>query len=366
MRFIPPSSLATAVLLLALSPGPARAAESGAAEIRTTDLAGNAIVLPKPAERIVALPAPSAPTVIAADRSADRLVGMHQTVGEVAKGGLLGRLFPRLNRLPASLLSAGKSAFMPNVEAIAALEPDLVLQRGELGPQIVSPLAEAGLKTALVVYGDEETTRRNIRLMADLTGHPERAEALIGWRDEVLARIRRPDGTAGKKPTVLFLSRLAGHLVVTGQNTPTDFAIAAAGGRNLAAERSGSITVTAEQIMIWDPEVILLNSADRDLQPADIRNDPLLSGTAAAKAGRVYKVPVGAFRWEPPNAENPLFWLWLAKLFHPVANGYDLRAEVRRGIGLVYGGEPTDAEIDRLLLADVNRGALNYDRIVGP
>ncbi|PWC78706.1 ABC transporter substrate-binding protein [Azospirillum sp. TSH64] len=365
MRVIPPFSLATAVLLLVLSPG-----LCGAAEIRTTDLAGNEIVLPKPAERIVALPAPSAPTLIAADRSADRLVGMHQTVGEVAKGGLLGRLFPRLNRLPASLLSAGKSAFMPNVEAIAALEPDLVLQRGELGAQVVSPLAEAGLKTALVVYGDEETTRRNIRLMADLTGHPERAGALIGWRDEVLARIRRPAPatalTAVKTPTVLFLSRLAGHLVVTGKGTPTDFAIAAAGGRNLAAERSGSITVTAEQIMIWDPEVILLNSADRDLQPADIRNDPLLSGTAAAKAGRVYKVPVGAFRWEPPNAENPLFWLWLAKLFHPDANGYDLRAEVRRGIGLVYGLEPTDAEIDRLLLADVNRGALNYDRIVGP
>ncbi|MBY6264073.1 ABC transporter substrate-binding protein [Azospirillum sp. 412522] len=367
MRLIPPSALAAAALLLALSPGPARAAESRAAEIRTTDLAGNEIVLPKPAERIVALPAPSAPTVVAADRSADRLVGMHQTVGEVAKGGLLGRLFPRLNRLPASLLSAGKSAFMPNVEAIAALEPDLVLQRGELGPQIVSPLAEAGLKTALVVYGDEETTRRNIRLMAGLTGHPERAEALIGWRDEVLARIRRPDGdAAGKAPTVLFLSRLAGHLVVTGKGTPTDFAIAAAGGRNLAAGRSGSITVTAEQIMIWDPEVILLNSADRDLQPADIRSDPLLSGTAAAKAGRVYKVPVGAFRWEPPNAENPLFWLWLAKLFHPDANGYEMRAEVRRGIGLVYGSEPTDAEIDRLLLADVNKGTLNYDRIVGP
>ncbi|MBK1840344.1 ABC transporter substrate-binding protein [Azospirillum sp. YIM B02556] len=358
---MPPSALAAAALLLALAPS-----LGGAAEIRTTDLAGNEIVLSKPAERIVALPAPSAPTVMAADRSADRLVGMHQTVAEVAKGGLLGRLFPRLNQLPASLLSAGKSAFMPNVEAIAALEPDLVLQRGELGPQVVSPLAEAGLKTALVVYGDEETTRRNIRLMADLTGHPERAEALIGWRDEVLARIRRPEKTAGKTPTVLFLSRLAGHLVVTGKGTPTDFAIAAAGGRNLAAERSGSITVTAEQIMIWDPEVILLNSADRDLQPADIRNDPLLSGTAAAKAGRVYKVLVGAFRWEPPNAENPLLWLWLAKLFHPDANGYDLRAEVRRGLSLVYGSDPTDAEIDRLLLADVNRGTLNYDRIVGP
>lgn len=363
MRVIPSSAL-TAAVLLALPfclAGPV-----GAGEIRTTDLAGNQIVLPKPAERIVALPAPSAPTVIAADRSADRLVGMHQTVGEVAKDGLLGRLFPRLNRLPASLLSAGKSAFMPNVEAIAALEPDLVLQRGELGPQVVSPLADAGLKTALVVYGDEETTRRNIRLMADLTGHPERAQALIGWRDEVLGRIRRPDGAAGKAPTVLFLSRLAGHLVVTGKGTPTDFAIAAAGGRNLAAGRSGSITVTAEQIMIWDPEVILLNSADRDLQPADIRNDPLLSGTAAAKAGRVYKVPVGAFRWEPPNAENPLLWLWLARLFHPDANGYDMRAEVRRGLGLIYGGEPTDAEIGRLLLADVNKGALNYDRIVGP
>ncbi|WP_451985091.1 ABC transporter substrate-binding protein [Azospirillum endophyticum] len=360
---MPPSPLtaAAALLLVALSPGP-----GGAAEIRTTDLAGNAIVLSKPAERIVALPAPSAPTVIAADRSADRLVGMHQTVSEVAKGGLLGRLFPRLDRLPASLLSAGKSAFMPNVEAIAALEPDLVLQRGELGLQVVSPLAEAGLKTALVVYGDEETTRRNIRLMADLTGHPERAQALIGWRDEVLGRIRRPDRDPGKAPTVLFLSRLAGHLVVTGKGTPTDFAIAVAGGRNLAAERGGSITVTAEQIMIWDPEVILLNSADRDLQPADIRNDPLLSGTAAAKAGRVYKVPVGAFRWEPPNAENPLLWLWLAKLFHPDAHNYDMRAEVRRGIALVYGSEPTDAEIDRLLLADVNKGTLNYDRIVSP
>ncbi|WP_042700863.1 hypothetical protein, partial [Azospirillum sp. B506] len=77
MRLIPPS-LPAAALLLALSPGLGQAAE-----IRTTDLAGNHVLLAKPAERIVALPAPSAPTVIAADRSADRLVGMHQTVGEV-------------------------------------------------------------------------------------------------------------------------------------------------------------------------------------------------------------------------------------------------------------------------------------------
>lgn len=351
--------IAAAAFVLALLPQLAEAAG-----VQTKDLTGAEIVLSKPVERVVALPAPSAPTLVAVDRSADRLVGMHQTVREVAKSGLLGRLFPRLNDVPASLLSAGKSAFMPNVEAIAALEPDLVLQRGELGPQVVSPLVEAGLKTALIVYGDEDATRRNIRLMADLVGQPERGEALVAWRDDVLGRIARPDHAASGGPTVLFLSRMAGHLVATGTGTPTDFAMTVAGGRNVAAERAGSITVTAEQIMIWDPQIILLNSANRDLNPTDVYADPLLSSTAAAKARRVYKAPVGAFRWEPPNAENPLFWLWLAKLFAPDDQTYDLRGEIRRGIALVYGREPSEAEIDHLLLPEINQGALNYDRIV--
>jgi len=348
-------------LLALLAVGPAGVMDARAQEIRFRDLRDREVVLAKPAERVVALPAPAAPTLIAVDQSARRVIGMHPTVKEIAKARLIGRIFAETTRIESALLSAGGAAFTPNVEAIAALRPDLVIQRGELGMAVVDPLTSAGLRTALVAYGGEDLTRRNIQMFADLAGKPERGRTLIAWRDAVLAML--PGEPAADAPKTLFLSRFGGHLAATGTGTPNDFAIAAAGGRNLA-DRPGSISVSSEQLMVWNPDVLLLSSMDRNLSPEEIYADPILSATTAARNRRVYKVPLGMFRWEPPNPENPLFWLWLATLLPNDAPSYDLRTEIRKGFELIYAYAANEDELDEMLAIGPNKRSRHYDRVL--
>lgn len=345
------------------------AAQPAAADAVTfSDLAGRQVALPAPAARIVSLPIPAAPTLMALDRSPGRLIGMHPIVRTIARESLLARIFPGVEHVDTGFMLSGGAAFMPNVEAIAAAKPDLVLQRGERGADIIGPLLNAGLTTALIIYGDEEISRRNIAMLGAAIARDERAKAILDWRSAVAERLAPLRQTAARTraPRVLFLSRSAGRFVATGEDGIVGHAIALAGGRSAAEGLTGSKTASAEQMMIWDPDVIVLNSAVPDLTPQTIFNAPILSGTKAAKDKRVYKIPTGAYRWEPATQENPFLWLWLATLIHDADPGIDLRAELRSGLRDLYGFEASEADLDQVLRIGVNGASRSYERLARP
>jgi iron complex transport system substrate-binding protein len=47
-----------------------------------------------------------------------------------------------------------------------------------------------------------------------------------------------------------------------------------------------SKTVNAEQIIAWDPEIILLNGFEEDLSPEDVYREPVFSGSATSRVAR--------------------------------------------------------------------------------
>lgn len=71
-------------------------------------------------------------------------------------------------------------------------------------------------------------------------------------------------------------------------------------------------------------------------------------------------MPLGGYRWDPPNQESPLTWMWLANLLHPDVFDYDLRAEMHTAYELLYGHALTDAEIYKILRMDMQGQATNY------
>lgn len=354
------AALAAAAPLVSYAPPPARAQA-----VTLEDMNGRRVALAAPADRIVALPLPSAPTLVALDRSERRLAGLHPSARSLMIEGPLGRVFPGLRDTQVSLLQAGGGAFMPNVEAIAALGADLVVQRGELGPNIVRPLEQAGLTVLLVSYGDEERGRSNIRVLGAAIGHSRRAQDLVTWRQDVTDRLEaalaRMAGAA--RPGVLFLSGGRGDLAATGSGTPNDHAIRIAGGRNMAGALPGSVRLGIEQVLLWDPDVIVLNSGDRNLTPRSLAADPVLSALRAVRTGRVYKAPTGGYRLEPQNPENPLYWMWLAGILHPSLAEFDLRTEFAQAFRLLYGAEASSAEIDAMLQLSPNRDSTGYGRL---
>ena len=352
--------LTTLLLAIAI----ALAVGAGTAQtIELTDQRGVTVTLDAPAQRVITFPMPAASLFIAVSGSPDALIGMHAASKAAIRNGILGELYPGAADIPADIALTG---FAPNVEAVLALEPDLVFQWAT-SDDLIAPLENAGVRVIGLNYGTQQDLETWISLMAAAIGQPDRADRILGWHHEALDALRAAVAAAdlGEAPRILYFNRLADQLRVAGSGTYNDVYIDLVGGVNAAAEVSGFVDVSAEQVLVWAPDIILVGNFDA-ATPADVYARPLWSELPAVVSRRVYKVPLGGYRWDPPNQESPLMWSWLAQLAHPDAFAFDLREEARDAYRMLYGAEITDAQLDAILQADLNRDAAGYDRFLSP
>jgi iron complex transport system substrate-binding protein len=329
--------------------------------ITVIDQRGAALTLPKPAERIVSIPIPHASIIMAADRSPARLVGIHPSARAAIEQGILRTMFPGSLAIRADITSQG---FMPNVETLLSLKPDVVVQWANQGPDLIQAVERVGLPVLGVAYGTEAFIRGAIAMYGDLIGRPERAREILALRDDMKTYLDAAlaDLNETRKPKVLHLHAAMMTLQAAGSGTYQDLVIGIAGGRNVAASMREFPTINAEQVVAWAPDVILLNGFETSLFPEHIYRNALFAGVPAVRERRVYKLPLGGQRWDPPSHESPLTWLWQATLYHPDRISRDLRAEMRAAYRLLYGYELTPVEIDSILFLAQHERAATYER----
>jgi len=346
-------------LALALAAG--QAAADG---LRFEDQSGRLIELDGPAQRVVTIPIPAASMFIALDGGTERLAGMHPLSKSALLEGVLGDFFPSAKAIPSDIVGDG---FMPNVEALLAHDPDLVFQWAHRGDDIVDPLLNAGLTVATFRYGTEELARGWIDIMGAVVGNPEKAERLKAWRDDVLEALEegRAALEGGEAPRTMYFLRYLSDLRVAGDGVFQNVSIGLAGGDNPAADGEGWRTVNKEQILAWDPEVILLNGFESELTPQHVYDDPILADVAAVRERRVYQFPLGGYRWDPPNQESPLSWMWLAMVLHPERFDFPLRQAIADSYEWIYGARPNEAQIDAILRMEDNGVSAGYERFAG-
>lgn len=335
--------------------------DAPASEITITDQFDRTVTLTGPVERLATIPIPAASMAVAVGGSPQPLVAMHHLSKTALVNGVLGAFFPDMKAIPSDIVGEG---FMPNVEALLSVSPDLILQWGHRGSDIVEPIEAAGLTVATLKYGTEEDAATWLRLMGTILGAEDRAEAILNWRTEALARMRA--ATAGiepnERPRTLYFLRYLSDLRVAGTGTYNDFYIDLGGGQNVASEVTRFKTVDPEQIVAWDPEVILLNGFEDALTPEDVYGNPVFADVSAVKNRRVYKLPIGGYRWDPPNQESPLTWAWVAMMLHPDRFDFPLRSEIAERYEMLYGRTPSDDEIDGILRLAMNGVSARYDR----
>lgn len=325
------------------------------------DQNGRTVTLPQRVERVATLVIPAASMVMALDQDARRLVAMHPTSRDEVSHGLLGKMFPGAQGIPANIARDG---FVPNVEALLAQKPDLVIQWGDKGEALIAPLTRAGLPVLTLRYGDSALAAEWLRLtghgLLDRGGRGERlAREFLATR-EAIAR-QTETIPPGRRPRVLYLYRAQGNAYqVAGRQTSMDADIQLCGGINVAHDQPGFAQVSAEQILAWAPDVILLNNFEKDSRPARFMAQAVLATLPAVRARRVYVYPQGGFRWDPPSQESPLSWRWLLTLFHPDLAQPPLRQEILRAYADLYAYHPTSGELDTLLRLSENGESRYY------
>jgi iron complex transport system substrate-binding protein len=332
---------------------------AGAAEV--VDQRGHRFAFDRPAERAVFLPMPLPSTYIAIDGTDRHIAGINPASAAAMRDGILSRIFPGVLNIPTNVTHG--AGFTPNIEAILALKPDVVFQWATIGSDPIDVLDRVGLKVLGIRSGTQGDTNGYVAILGQVAGKEARAAELMRRQEQRLAEIKSATATlpARDRPRVLYISRYSDAVSVSGPGSYNDFYIQLAGGTNAASISGFGRTVTIEQILVWDPEVILLGNFDSAM-PADLYGDPKWQSITAVKARRIYRMPLGGYRWDPPSQESALTWTWLAGLLHPDRVRADLRGDMQSWYRFLYGHELGDQEIDRILFTAENAHSAGYDR----
>jgi iron complex transport system substrate-binding protein len=196
--------------------------------------------------------------------------------------------------------------------------------------------------------GRIESTAATLRALGRLMGNEREAELLAAWYENALTEVRQRSGKATFHPLVYY-GRGGAGLQTAGKGSITVEVLDVLGARNAAAEaRAGLVTVSFEQVILWDPEVILTTDPN---YWASVWTDARWRAVKAVAAKRVYLSPHLPFGWFdfPPGPNRIVGLFWLANILYPDVFKDDLRKRVSEFYQLFYHREPTAAQLNALL-----------------
>lgn len=260
-------------LLLLLSVSAVGAA--GAAEpVTIVDVAGRAVTVPVPAERILLgearLVYGLAP-LFGRDLF-EHVVGWPNDfrVNDAETYDAYAKVYPGLKEVP-ELGSLYQGSF--SVEQALALRPDVILMplgfyaQGREGGMLAT-FEQAGMKVVFVDFRERplDNSVPSLQLMGRLAGKGERAQELADFFDSEMARVySRVDGLEGARPKV-FVERAAGMLecCATWGADSIGLLVERAGGDNLGSRfLPGAMgVISPEQVLTSRPAVVIVTGAN--------------------------------------------------------------------------------------------------------
>lgn len=183
-----------------------------------------------------------------------------------------------------------------------------------------------------------------------------RANEIIQYGRDVEAMVKERVASVADedKPRVMIAYYYddAGGLRTSGHNFFGQYWIEVGGGINVAQDLDGSPSVNMEQVYQWNPEAIFITNFSPRL-PEDFYNNTIpaddWSTVDAVQNGRVYKFPLGMYRWFPPSSDTPLALMWMAKTLHPdLFADIDMEQMIRDYFTRFYNVEITEEDLQKI------------------
>jgi len=238
-----------------------------------------------------------------------------------------------------------------NVEVVLKAKTDLIVDVGSTGATLASLASQVQEQTRIpyaLFDGRIESTPAALRALGRLMGNERDAEKLAAWYERELVDAKQRVSRAKGHPLVYY-GRSPSGLQTGGKGSINVEVLEFLGARNAAAEaRAGLVTVSFEQVLLWNPEVIL--TTDPNFWQL-ARTDRRWRAVSAVEREKVYLSPHLPFGWFdfPPGANRLLGIWWAGKLLYPREFDLDLRAKVAEFHRLFYHRAPSDAQLDALL-----------------
>ena len=252
-------------------------------------------------------------------------------------------------------LHGGKGTM--NLEALLAAAPQIVLDVGEGKDSLAFDFDLLSEQTGIPfihIDATVETAPEAYRQLGELTGDSEKAEQLAQWCEsccsEVMDIMEKVDEDGARK-SILYCLGDKGQNVLAEKSYHAETL-------NLVADNAAKLDnavssgmgneVDMEQILLWNPEVIIFAPDSFYSGAAD---ETLWQQLDAVKEGRYYETPFGPYGWlaSPPSVQRYLGLIWLTDLLYPDYCTYDLKEAVTEYYSLFYGYDLTDADYAELM-----------------
>ncbi len=311
-----------------------------------TDYDGNQVEIPNEVNSICAT-FPAIEAMILMLGQPEKLVA---TTGSTPKNAWFVKAFPAIVDLPQPFTNLSDG----NVEEVMNIAPDVIITTSANRDTFLS----AGLTPVVVGTGSVESLKFTMTLLGEILGGDaaDKAAQLCAYYNENISLVTsRTESIAdADRPRVFYAAD--GVLNTEGSGSIVTEWIEMAGGINVAAENGiegGFIDISQEQLLEWDPDIIVCRDADqKDAYAAD----PTLSQLSAVKNDRVYVNPKSVFVWCVRSADEALQPLWAATIIQPeLFSDLDIVQATRDFHQDFYGLTLTDEEIAGILSPTVTQ-----------
>ena len=244
--------------------------------------AGDTVRLAAPATRVASLQ-PTTTELLFAIGAGDQIVGRTTWCDAPAAA------------LAVPSLGDGLS---PNLEAIAAADPDLVLlYPSALNAAAATRLGELGIATLRLRTDRLADVPRLARLLGRATGHDAEGDSVAARFERDLAAATTPHADGPK----VFILAWDQPLTTIGAGSFLSEVVQRAGGRNVFAElESASAPVSLEAVVARDPSLVLVPAAE--LRETGIR--PEWNAVRAFRERRILHVTGSEYLRPTPRAPD--------------------------------------------------------------
>lgn len=255
--------------------------------VTLTDMLGRKVTMPKTIRRVLALhPIPTGLLAILAPQAQVAVDSFFQRAGKTRES-----LFTKSESLRLSKLPVVDTYFRhPSTEEILALHPDVVITM-IADTNVEEEQKLTGIPYFAVAKAPTASYETSIRLIGQIVGQQKRADEVADFWAKTTQSVEARAAKASAHPRVLYTGKNGNSLSAPGRNTVFGSTLDTAGGRSVGDQLPSALaskeanTVSLEQILAWDPDVIIASGAAARNK---IMSDPAWRALKAVQGRRVY------------------------------------------------------------------------------
>lgn len=318
-----------------------------------TDMAGRKVTVPA-AENIESVfSAGPVAAIFLYMVAPDKLLGWNYELNDVEKSIILDKYQDLPN------FGMGDAV---NYEAVIAANPTIAINSGKINDAMVSDcdaLSESLGIPVVAVDNELNNSAEAFRFMGELLGVEDHAEELAQYAEQVFTDINALSDIPEEKKVSVYFGNGEDSLETAPRGSQHAQILDAINAVNVADLELGDgsrVQISAEQLLAWDPDVIVVNGepkADKSGSSAaeDILSNPDYASLKAVQDQKVYGTPNAPFSWvDRPAGPNRLIGMrWFSALIYPEYIKCDINEEIHKFFDFFYHVDLSDEQLENVL-----------------